>query len=116
MWVIVLLQQMRPVRSSVGNVAGKGHLFIAARIAQGTATLFINVRAWSRSYRANCYEGDPWFAFLRPGFRDELSSYNHCLCGTFVRRCICRPEIWSDGFELVDLADAMGAIRSLAAL
>lgn len=34
MWVIVLQQQISPVRSSVGNVAGKGLRFIAARIAK----------------------------------------------------------------------------------
>ena len=33
-WVIVLLQQMGPARSSVGKVAGKGDLFVAARIAK----------------------------------------------------------------------------------
>jgi hypothetical protein len=45
MWVLVLQQQIIPVRGSVGNVAGKGHLFIAARIAKQTATLLINMRA-----------------------------------------------------------------------
>ena len=45
--------------SSVGNVAGKGHLFVAARIAKQTATLLVNVRTRPLSYRANCCKGDP---------------------------------------------------------
>lgn len=44
-WIVVLLQRTGPARSSVGNVAGKGHLFIAARIAKQTVTLLVNVRS-----------------------------------------------------------------------
>lgn len=43
-WVIVTAAPAGTGSSSVGLVAGKGNLFIAARIAKQTATLLVNVR------------------------------------------------------------------------
>lgn len=100
-----------PVGSSVGTVAGNGHLFIAARITKQTATLLVNVRTRPLSYRANCFKGDPWIVFVRLGSPNKLEQANGLLCGTFVRRRVRCPASWSESPKLKGLVDAVNAVR-----